>query len=315
MRNKVTTIVAVVLTAVAAHAVHFTDWSQAVSVESAPGTDPSFNTVSQEGCPAPSKDGLTFYMASNRPGGFGGIDIWVAERESADDPWGAPVNAGSAINTAADEFCPGPLRNGHGLLFVSTRPGGCGLSDMYLSVRHSKGEWQAPTNLGCVVNSAADEASPNLVEHDGILELYFSSTRAGGASAEAPGLVSGDSDIYMSAVQADGTLAAPSLAPGLNTAASEFRPNVRRDGLEIFFDSNRPGGAGGLDIWSSVRDSPSDPWSIPENAGTNVNSPANDTRPYLSWGGTTLYFGTSRAGIEGVSDIWMASRSKQKRPR
>jgi hypothetical protein len=51
-------------------------------------------------------------MASNRPGGQGGLDIWAAYRDSADDPFGAPVNLGSPINTAADEFCPTPLTNG-----------------------------------------------------------------------------------------------------------------------------------------------------------------------------------------------------------
>ena len=314
MRNTAAIVVAVVLAAGVARAMQFGEWSPAASVESITGTSPVFNTAFQDGCPAPSKDGLTFYMASTRPGGYGGIDIWVAERESADDPWGAPVNAGPAINTAADEFCPGPLRNGHGLLFVSTRPGGCGLSDMYLSRLHEKKGWQPAENLGCGVNSAADEASPILVEYDGVSEFYFSSTRAGGVTSEAPGAVSGDSDIYVAAVAADGSIGAPIPAPGLNTGAGEFRPHVRRDGLEIFFDSNAPGGAGGLDIWSAVRGSTSEPWWPPQNAGSNINSAGNETRPYLSWGASTLYFGTTRAGIEGVADIWFATRVKETGP-
>jgi hypothetical protein len=130
-------------------------------------------------------------------------------------------------------------------------------------------------------------------------------------TAEAPGAIAGDSDIYVAPVAEDGSIGAPVPAPGLNTGAGEFRPHVRRDGLEIFFDSNAPGGSGGLDIWSAVRDSTAVAWWPPQNAGPNVNSPANETRPYLSWGASTLYFGTARAGIEGVADIWFTTRLKK----
>src|SRR5512142_1088760 len=81
-------------------------WSQAVRVESIPGTDPSFNGASLDGCPFVSRDGKTFYMASNRPGGLGGIDIWVSRRASVDDPWGAPANVGAPVNSEANDFCP-----------------------------------------------------------------------------------------------------------------------------------------------------------------------------------------------------------------
>jgi len=85
---------------------------------------------------------------------------------------------------------------------------------------------------------------------------------------------------------------------------------VRRDGLEIFFDSNRPGGVGGLDIWTATRASTSDPWSTPTNPGSNVNSAANDLRASLSWDATTLYFGSTRAGGEGSQDLYVTTRPK-----
>src|SRR5215212_1147125 len=75
-----------------ARAGEFSPWSPAVRVETIPGTHPSFNTSSLDGCPMPSRDGKTFYMASDRPGGLGGIDIWVATRASDNDPWGEPKN-------------------------------------------------------------------------------------------------------------------------------------------------------------------------------------------------------------------------------
>ena len=311
MGNKGAAIICLVLATTVAEAMRFTEWSPAVSAEAVWGTDETFNTPFQDGCPAPSKDGLSIYMASNRPGGHGGLDIWVATRESADDPFGPPMNLGAPVNTPADEFCPTPLTNGRELLFVSTKPGGCGGSDMYSARHHRRDGWKEPQHLGCLVNSPADEASPAVVQdEDGQQALYFSSTRAGGYSGEAPGTITGDSDIYVSFGDAAGGLSAPMLALGLNTEFQDARPHVRRDGREIVFDSNRPGGIGGLDIWSATREQTSDAWLLPENLGPAINSAGNETRPFLSFGATTLYFGTNRGGVEGAADIFVAWRAK-----
>src|SRR5574341_479191 len=169
----------------------FSSWGPAVSLESAPGTSSELNTPSLDGCPILSRDGQQLYMASDRPGGLGGIDIWVAERTSRDGPFGAPVNMGAPINSSSNDFCPSPLRDGQGFLFVSTRPRGCGGSDIYLTRRHPDG-WEAPVNLGCGVNSSADEAGPVLsFAEPGPPTLYFSSNRP-----DEQGNV--DADLYMS---------------------------------------------------------------------------------------------------------------------
>ena len=105
-------------------------------------------------------------MASNRAGGLGGIDIWVARRESPDDPWDAPENLGAPVNSPANDFCPTIDRNDHTLFFVSNRAGGCGGADIYVTRRRPDG-WDDPHNLGCNVNSAADEASPSPLREPG----------------------------------------------------------------------------------------------------------------------------------------------------
>jgi hypothetical protein len=300
---------------VAVHAVEFTDWSLAVNAEHVTNTDPNFNTSALDGCPAPSPKGLEFYMASNRPGGLGGIDIWVARRETTDDPWGEPINVGAPVNSPSDDFCPTPQRNGRRLLFVSTRPGGCGGGDIYYS-RHGKHGWSEPVHLDCSVNSIGDEASPFLANYDdGTRQLFFSSTRAGGVSIEDPPAVTGDADLYVSSVASDGSVGAPVLVPGVNTVFNDFRPTLRRDELELFFDSNRPGGLGGLDIWSAVREDVAAPWSTPVNLGPNVNSSDNESRPFLTWDRTMLYFGSTRPGGDGSSDIYVTSRVRIPRPK
>jgi Tol biopolymer transport system component len=288
----------------------FSDWSTATRVEAQPGTAESFNGPALDGCPFISRDGRTFYMASNRPGGLGGIDIWAARRDSPDDPWGAPENLGAPVNSPADDFCPTIARNGHTLFFVSSRGGGCGRADIYVT-RHRPDGWDDPRNLGCNVNSAADEASPfPLPEPGNGKVLYFSSVRPGGFAPDADGATAGDSDLYVSE-RHDGVYGTPELVPGANTAFEDGQPNVRRDGREIFFFSNRPGTLGMADIYAATRASAFDSWSQPFNLGPNVNS-ANgaETRPSLSWDGTTLYFGSNRPGGEGSTDHYVTTRSR-----
>src|SRR6185312_12383172 len=173
-------------------------WSPAVRVEAA-GADPAFNGAALDGCPFISRDDKTFYMASNRPGGLGGIDIWVSHRASAGDPWGAPENVGAPVNSSANDFCPTIARDGHEFYFVSNRAGGCGGADIYTTRLRNKSGFEPVENVGCDVNSAADEASPMpLPERGNGPVLYFSSVRPGGFSSEAAGATIGDSDLYVS---------------------------------------------------------------------------------------------------------------------
>jgi WD40 repeat protein len=283
-------------------------WGQAVRVE-AIGADPAFNGPALDGCPFVSRDGKTFYMASNRPGGLGGIDIWVSHRDGPGDPWGAPENVGAPVNSPANDFCPTVARDGHGFYFISSRAGGCGGDDLY-STRLRPDGWDEPQNLGCEVNSAANEASPFPLPGRGSGPvLYFSSTRAGGFSAEASGATSGDSDLYVS--ESHGGVFGPAqLVPGANSAAEDMQPNLRRDGLELFFSSTRPGTLGLADLYSATRPSGSAVWSAPANLGQNVNSALGaETRPSLSWDGTELYFGSTRPGGEGMADHYISTRA------
>ncbi len=300
-----------------ARAREFSSWSQAVLVESLPGTDPAFNTSFLDGCPLMSRDGKKFYMASNRPGGEGKIDIWVASRASESDPWGAPVNVGRPINSADDDFCPTIDRDGHRFFFVSDRAtwaGGpaCGGTDIYATRFRSDGSAEEPVNLGCDwnggPNSAAGEASPSPLPESGSgPSLYFSSARAGGFSGESPGAIVGDQDVYVSRSHG-GVYGRADLVSGINSSSEDAQPNIRKDGLEIFFFSTRAGGVGAADIYAATRPATSGTWLTPVNLGSAVNSSAADTRPSISWDGTTLHFGSTRTGGEGSSDIYMTTR-------
>jgi Tol biopolymer transport system component len=280
------------------------DWGTPVSGESVPFTSPDLNTAALEGCPIVSPDGLSLYIASDRPGGQGGIDIWVADRAASHLGWGAPRNLGPGVNSSANDFCPTPVEGGR-LFFVSNRPGTCGGTDIYVTTQAGPA-WTPPQNIGCQTNSAADEFSPAYVHLGTRTLLFFSSGRAGGFAPEAAGATP-DHDIYVAELMPGGGWSSASLVPGVNSAAEDSRPNVRWNGLELVFDSTRPGGLGGPDIYYSSRGSVNEPWSAPVNL-TSVNSAAPDTRASLSYDGTTLYFGSGRPGGEGNSDIYFSKR-------
>ena len=117
----------------------------------------------------------------------------------------------------------------------------------------------------------------------------------------------------MSILGADGNFGAPEIVAELSSVADDQVPAIRRDGLEIFFASNRFGTFGETDIWVATRASTSDPWSTPQNLGPQVNSIHVDAGPDLSFDGTTLYFHTAnREGNIGGPrfDIWSTTREK-----
>lgn len=263
-------------------------WGAAVSVD--PGGSAGINTGALEGCPIESRDGLSLFFASNRDGN---IDIWTARRGSRSEEWSQPEKLPEPVNSAANDFCPTPLPGG-GLMFVSTRAGGCGAADIYQATFHPTRGWIGLEHLGCTVNSAGNEFSPSFVAASGGL-LFFSSNRGG------------QDDIYVSRRGPDGW-ESPEPVDALNaTGANTVRPNVSVDGRLIVFDSNRAGGFGGTDIWYASRPSPNAPWSAPVHLGLEVNSEYNESRASLSTDGQRLYFGSNRPG-QGDSDLYVASR-------
>jgi predicted secreted protein/Tol biopolymer transport system component len=142
---------------------------------------PMVNSSAHDGCPAISDDGLELYFWSNRSGGFGLYDIWVARRETKEDAWDRAVHLGSTINSSAVEMCTDVSPDGLALFYVSARSGGYGgnIGDLWLTRRPTiSGPWGQPVNLGPIVNGSGNENGPCL-SADGSV-LYFSSGRPGG---------------------------------------------------------------------------------------------------------------------------------------
>jgi outer membrane protein OmpA-like peptidoglycan-associated protein/tetratricopeptide (TPR) repeat protein len=105
--------------------------------------------------PAVTADGKYIFFSSNMPGGNGGFDIWYAPL-NADGSTGAPVNAGSAVNTDADEQSPFYHNSTSTLVFSSNGGVGMGGFDLYMS-KGSMSNWNTVENAGHPVNSSRDD--------------------------------------------------------------------------------------------------------------------------------------------------------------
>jgi outer membrane protein OmpA-like peptidoglycan-associated protein/Tol biopolymer transport system component len=114
------------------------------------------NSPYSEITPCLSVDGRFLYFASNRPGGYGGYDIYVSEWE--DNRWGKPVNVGSGINSEDDEIFPRIFPDGSRMFYSSNRPGGYGGHDIYSSHNIGQGQWwSASENAGTHINTKEND--------------------------------------------------------------------------------------------------------------------------------------------------------------
>jgi Tol biopolymer transport system component len=284
----------------------FSDWSAPVNL------GPIVNSPFVEQGPGISKDGLSLYFHCTGCSTGTGADLYVSQRASVADAWGPPQRLGPNINTASNEQAPTLSMDGHRLFFSSDRPGGSGGHDLYVSRRRDKRDdfgWEPAVNLGNAINSDNDDQTPDPFEdEDGNSVLFFGRGPVG----------SGAVDIYVSTLLANGTYGPGVPVTELNTASLERQPSISKNGLEIFFASDRPGTLGAIDLWVATRARTSDPWSAPVNLGATVNSTQTDARPAISFDGTTLYFQSTRPGAVGctsptgpcVFDLWVTTRTR-----
>jgi outer membrane protein OmpA-like peptidoglycan-associated protein len=135
------------------------------------------------GHPSLTEDGNTLYFSSDKPGGFGGVDIYKIQRVEG-GAWGKAENLGKSVNTEGDEVFPFYEEKSKTLFFSSNGLYGLGGLDIFYS-RESNGELSKAKNIGAPLNSPYDDFS--LIIDKQLKKGYFSSNRVGGQ---------GDDDIY-----------------------------------------------------------------------------------------------------------------------
>ena len=121
--------------------------------------------------PALSADGRALYFASNRPGGMGGMDLYVVRKLGKG--WSGPRNLGPKVNTTGNEIFPFMNHEGQ-LFFASNGHQGMGGLDVYVSEQQD-GEWIGTENLGAPFNSIKDDFGFSMLKNG--KEGYFSSNR------------------------------------------------------------------------------------------------------------------------------------------
>jgi outer membrane protein OmpA-like peptidoglycan-associated protein len=134
------------------------------------------NTGAWEAQPSFSSDGSALYFASNRPGGFGGRDIWVSYLDT-NMKLSEPKNLGPNINTKYDDQCPFIHADNQTLYFTSNGWPGMGNGDIYISRKTDTG-WTKAINIGYPINTENDDNGMT-VSYDG-KTAFLSSSRAGG---------------------------------------------------------------------------------------------------------------------------------------
>ena len=279
-----------IATATAVTAKNWDDWSAPANLESLQGSSSAVNTPAVDGCYSHSPDGLTIMFNSNRTGNQ---DIYLATRLKTSEGFGSPTPLPAPVNSSSNEACP-TIANGHRLYFSSDREDPA--YDIY-GTRLGQDGWSEPENLGPNINRPGwlDEAA-TFYEDGGDQIMLFSSRLPNGTAGK----------IYQSVNGGPASL----VGGGPNSSASDNRPSVTRDGLNIFFDSTRSGGLGGPDLYYATRSSTSQHFGQAIHL-QQLSSPGFDARPYISKDGSFLTFSSVRTGNESPApDMWIATREK-----
>ena len=195
------------------------------------------NSLYQDGAMSITNKGNEMYFASDRKGGFGSVDIYYSQRKNG--KWLLPVNLGATINSVAWETQPTISADGKTLYFVSTRPGGYGGSDIWMTTKNLKGHWNFPINLGSTINTKYEEQTP-FIHSDG-QTLYFS-------SFGHPGM--GSADIFYSRKDSLIKWTNPiNLGYPINTKNEENSFTVSLDGKHVYYSSEKGKEKGDLDLF------------------------------------------------------------------
>ncbi|MBN2492259.1 MAG: PD40 domain-containing protein [Planctomycetes bacterium] len=184
------------------------------------------------------------------------------------------------------------------IYFTSTRAGGVGGRDIWMSTRTAIGQpWSTPVNVAAL-NSTSEESYVTVRPDD--LEIYFARST----------ISTYVNDLYVSTrAKVTDPWGMPTAVVQLNSMVAgdtEDDPSIRADGLEIFFTSDRTGGSGAA-IWRSTRTSLTSPWSAPVVVA-EIDTTSTEHSAAISGDGLTLIYASLKTGGVGSSDHYMIRR-------
>lgn len=223
--------------------------------------------------------------------------------------WQPAENALEPLNSAYRDWHPSIGSDNVTLFFASVRPGGFGFSDIYVSQRigPAVSDWSVPANLGPNINTSVFESAPTTTGD--MQTLYFMGYNTSNNTY----------DIYYSQFNSKTSTWAPRKIandPVSSPLYPDRHPCIMKDGRKIYFDSERPSGAGSFDIWEAT--SFRGKWIDAKPLPVPVNSAAYDAAPCV-WEGPgkrELYYETERGGTselfvsewDTIAEMWLSPK-------
>lgn len=202
---------------------------------------------------------------------------------------------GGTINSEHDEYFPRLTADQQTIIFTRKTED---RENFYESIRDSSGGWLPARLLTGAVNSANYNEGAHCISPDGKYLFFTGCNRPGGL---------GSCDIYVSRREGERWGKPYNLGAPVNTRGWEAQPALSADGRTLYFVSNRAGGVGGYDIWQSSLGE-NGQWSEPRNLGSAVNTPDNESAPYIHADNRTLYFASDGWPGFGEKDIFKTER-------
>ena len=212
-------------------------------------------------------------------------------------------NMGEVINSDKRDHVPVVSADETTMIFTSRREGTTGggidyldglyFEDIYISQKEN-GVWNSPKNIGDIINTKSHDASVGL-SPDG-QKLFIYKTGKGTMDQREGNLYESDwnGEIWSKPVK---------MQEGINSAYVEPCASIVSNENTMYFSSDRPGGKGGLDIYS-VKKLPNGLWAKPQNLD-QINTPYDDDAPFIHSDNRTLYFSSKGHKTMGGFDIFM----------
>jgi outer membrane protein OmpA-like peptidoglycan-associated protein/tetratricopeptide (TPR) repeat protein len=206
-------------------------------------------------------------------------------------------NTTGKVNTPFHDYAPIISGDGNTLIFTSNRTEnekelkeGTNYEDIYIS-RKTGNDWEQAKKISSNINNVYNDAAASLSPDGKTLFLYYEE---------------GAGDIYVSRLEGNEWTKPTPLNKNINTGQFwETSASMSADGKKLYFASNRPGGAGELDLYVSELDGKGS-WGKAVNLGPTINTPENEDSPFIHPDNVTLYFSSDGHPSLGNSDIFIS---------
>ena len=205
-----------------------------------------------------------------------------------------PKNLGDSINTPMLEYFPSLTIDANELVFTRRVKG---INEDFFVSNKKNNQWGKATPLQGNINTELNEGAQN-ISQDGKMLVFTGCNFPGG---------SGSCDLYYSTQTPKGWSEPLNFGEQINTEYWESQPCLSPDKRFLYFTARDPNGFGGSDIWMSER-LPNGNWKNPVNLGAGINTPGNESCPFIHADNQTLYFTSDAWPGYGGSDLFVTRK-------